>query len=295
MLGNPATRALSCMFTAAGALAAMPTSAASAADLGHSDTAAYEQYQSQSVAHRNFYVRGDLGIARHSFGGFSQADLADNGGSFISQAIDDSVTMSAGVGIQINKRLRIDFTGEYRSTARLKGLDNVTANLVDPDGKLQANTLYQGSFTSYVGLLNGYYDLFNWRGFTPYLGAGIGFAHNKLSGITTGSTSTFIDATTGEQSVQASSGTALSHGQTNLAWALMAGTSFDLSQNSKLDFGYRYINLGQGVSTMTGPINCVCGTTGLPLKVSDLEAHEFRIGVRWLLGSEPQQPYQPLK
>ena len=227
----------------------------------------------QPTANGNFYVRGDLGVGRNSLGGLSQEELTNNLGSFISQSIGDTVVIGAGVGMQINQRFRLDVTGEYRSSAQIKGMDNVTADITGPDGRLQANTLYQGNLTSYVGLLNGYLDLFNWRGFTPYVGGGIGFAHHTMADFTTTASATFTDAATGVQTTQLASGTARPRSQTNLAWALMAGTSYDLSANAKLDLGYRYINLGSGFSAMTGLIDCTCGTTGQPLKLSDLEAH----------------------
>ena len=33
-------------------------------------------------------------------------------------------------------------------------------------------------------MFNGYADLGTWSGVTPYVGAGVGFAYNKLSGFT---------------------------------------------------------------------------------------------------------------
>ena len=272
----------------AGALVAVSPPTTVAADLN----GASEAYQ--YAPHRSFYVRGDLGVGRNYFAGLSQEELATNGGSFISKSIGDTVIVGAGLGMQINNRFRLDLTGEYRSTAQIKAMDNVTAQIVGPDGALQANTVYQGNLSSYVGLLNGYLDLFNWRGFTPYVGAGVGFAHHMMSDFTTASSATFTDAATGAQVVQLSNGTARPQSQTNLAWALMAGTSYDLGSNAKLDIGYRYINLGSGVSTMTGLIDCRCGTVGQPLKLSDLDAHEFRVGVRWSLG-ERRQDYGALK
>lgn len=270
-------------------LAALSPVAASAADpTGPRGKAAYGAYQPLPPANGNVYVRGDTGIGRNTFGGISQEELAANGGSFISQSIGDAVIVGGGVGVQINQRFRLDLTGEYRSTAQIKAMDNITAEITGPDGSLQANTVYQGNLASYVGLLNGYADLFNWRGFTPYVGAGVGFAHHRMSGFTTASSATFIDAVTGAQTVQLSNGTARPNSQTNFAWALMAGTSYDLSSTAKLDLGYRYINLGSGISTMTGLIDCTCGTTGQPLKLSDLDSHEFRIGIRWSLGAEPR-------
>ena len=268
----------------AGALVALSPLVASAAVAAGAGDRSQAAYQPQPDPGPTFYVRGDLGIGQHSFGGFSQEELTNNAGSFISQSIGDTVIIGAGIGVQLNQRFRLDLTGEYRSTAQIKGLDNVKAEITGPDGTLQANTLYQGNLASYVGLLNGYVDLFNWRGFTPYVGAGVGFAHHQATGFTTASSATFIDAATGAQTVQLSTGTARPHSQTNFAWALMAGTSYDLSASAKLDIGYRYINLGSGISSATGLIDCTCGTTGQPLKISDLEAHEFRVGIRWSLG-----------
>jgi opacity protein-like surface antigen len=284
-----------CSVLMLGALTAFASATVLAADLGGPKTKTYETYQPNSSAHRNFYVRGDIGVGRHAAGGFSQDEVAANGGTFISQSISDAVVVGAGLGMQINSRFRLDLTGEYRSTAQIKGLDNVTADLIGPDGSLQANTLYQGNLASYVGLLNGYVDVVKWRGFTPYVGAGVGFAHNKMSGFTTGSSATFTDAATGAQTVQLSSGTAGAKSQTNVAWALMVGTSYDLSPNAKLDLGYRYVNLGSGIATSTGLIDCTCGTTGQPLKLSDLAAHEFRIGIRWQLGAAASEEYRALK
>jgi opacity protein-like surface antigen len=276
-----------------------------AADLGGYRDAAKQEayqprdsYQTQYVPHRQFYVRGDVGVGQHHFGGFSQGDLTENGGTFASQSIGDSTFIGAGFGWQLNSRFRLDFTGEYRSTADVKALDNLVGSLSAPDGLLQANTQYNGHMTAIVGLANGYWDITNWRGFTPYLGAGVGFAHVKTSNFTTQSNALFTDVATGDEVTQSSNGYSGSKSQTNFAWALMAGTSYDLSSNAKLDIGYRYLNLGSGVSASTDMLNCTCGTIGAPLKISDLESHEFKIGVRWMLGNEPAPApatYQPLK
>ena len=280
-----------------GALAVSSFTAASAfaADLGSPDPTPPVSYQLPGVPERQFYVRGDIGIAQFAFGEFSQRELAENGGEFISRSIGDAVTIGAGIGWQINHRLRFDLTGEYRSTAEVKALDNLTGRLLVPAGTLQANTHYTGELSSYVGLMNAYWDMFRWRGFTPYVGAGIGLAVNTLSGMTTLSTATFIDDLTGDVTNVVDPGHAKSHSQTNLAWALMAGTSYDISANAKFDLGYRYMNLGSGSTASSGFIECVCGTVGSPLKISDIESHEFRIGIRWSPTADAPRSYEPLK
>ncbi len=284
-----------------------PQTFAHAADLGapRESQEIYQpqvEYRPQSAAHRQFYVRGDVGIGRHGFGKFSQADLTANDGEFISRSVGDTVYVGAGLGWQVNSRFRFDLTGEYRSTAQVKALDNLYGDVVDPAtganlGTLQANTHYQANLTAVVGLLNGYWDIANYRGFTPYVGAGLGFAQVRLSDFTSTSQATFTD-TADVQTLQHASGFSKDHSQFNFAWALMAGTSYDLSPNAKLDLGYRYLNMGSGTSGSTSLLVCTCGTIGQPLKIADLDAHEFRVGVRWLLGSDPAPApaaYQPLK
>jgi opacity protein-like surface antigen len=279
------------------------STAGNAADLGAPRQEAYQPqivYQPQSAVHRQFYVRGDVGVGRHSFGSFSQADLTEYGGSFLSQSIGDTVTIGAGFGWQVSSRFRFDLTGEYRSTAQVKAVDNLSGDLVDDTGAtlgaLQANTHYQGNLTAVVGLLNGYWDLAHWRGFTPYVGAGLGFAHVRMSDFSGIAQATFIESGTDVTTLQHSSLISKAHSQTNFAWALMAGTSYDLSPNAKLDLGYRYLNMGSGTTASTSLLDCTCGSIGQALKISDIDAHELRLGVRWLLGNEPApMAYQPLK
>lgn len=278
-----------------------PLVTASAADREGSNTAiSQDASQPQLDRPQNFYVRGDLGIGQLGLGSVSQAEIADNGGTFISQSIGDTAYIGVGVGLQFNRNIRADLTGEYRSTADIRAMDNLAGDLLlddgTVDGSVQSNTLYQGNLSSYVGLLNGYVDLFNWRGVTPYIGAGIGFAQNRMSGLTTQSSSKFTDADTGEEKVSSSVGNASDHSQTSFAWALMAGASYDISSNAKLDLGYRYLNLGASAAMASGVIDCVCGAVGGPLKGSDLDSHEFRIGLRWELESiNSQQRVPPVK
>ena len=74
-------------------------------------------------------------------------------------------------------------------------------------------------------------------GITPYVGAGVGFAYNKLFGLTdTGY------AFTGRRRLSPTGGYSDDGGKRNFAWALMAGLSFNVTQNLKLDLGYRYLD-----------------------------------------------------
>lgn len=231
---------------------------------------------------RFFYVRADIGLARID-GDYRQLDLEAAGGGFVAESFDSAPYLGAGVGWQLGNRLRIDLTGEYRFASDIEAVDAVSRRLRFPNGVQRVNTLYDGELSAIVGLANAYLDLGTWQGVTPYVGAGVGFARSKLSDVLTTSNGQFVDSATGATVRQTSSGFASDETKTSFAWALMAGASLDLSPSMKLDIGYRYLDLGQDVAASTGLLNCLCGTVGDPLQVAELDSHEFRVGIRWLL------------
>jgi opacity protein-like surface antigen len=271
--------------------------AAAAADLGGPSQPAFEEPQQSSVlpTHR-FYVRGDVGVSRFSTSGFSQQQLTDNTGSFLTSAMGDSADIGVGIGWQVSNRFRIDLTADYLSKASIRGLDYLSVDLDNPYGHLTGSSLYEGDFSSAVGLVNGYWDIGKWRDFTPYVGAGIGIARNQVTGLVTSQTSTFVEDGTGDITLFNANGMGENHAKYSLAWALMAGTSYDLGSNAKLDLGYRYLNLGSGASVSTGLINCTCGTISDPLKLHDITAQEVRFGIRWELDAPVHAiDHEPMK
>lgn len=114
---------------------------------------------------------------------------------------------------------------------------------------------------SYTLMLNGYYDFGNFNGMVPYVGAGIGVAYHRMG------------------DVQGDAGPTTQSGGSNtaLAWSLMAGVAYQLSERAILDIGYRYIDLGS-VRADNDPV--------LPrLEIDDMRAHEIKIGLRYHFGS----------
>jgi opacity protein-like surface antigen len=182
-----------------------------------------------------WYLRGDVGMAISS-GNLSPSISpnplvgapADAFNSFYNPSLSASALFDVGVGYQINNWFRIDVTGEYRGGAHFQALEQVAI----PSQLYQNADFYRGDVSSIIGLVNGYVDLGTWWCVTPFVGAGIGVASNRLSGLTdTGFTYAggppgsptggyFSDKTT-----------------TSLAWALMAGLDFDVTQNLKLELG----------------------------------------------------------
>jgi opacity protein-like surface antigen len=267
---------------------------ATAADLGNSSEPG--DLYAVSDASRPFdgyYLRADISAARPDFSGFSQGDLTQNGGYFESESTGTQPVFALGIGRKLSQYLRIDLTGEYRSASHLNAYDNLTAQIISTGDILQANTRYAGLLSSTVGLANAYVDLGTWRGFTPYIGGGIGFARNEISDLHTSTVGSLTDAGTRAVITQYTSSTASDNSQWNFAWALMAGASVAINDRLILDVGYRYIDLGSGSSASSGALICNCGTIGQPLKIHDLTANEFRVGIRLPLGEPPATERPP--
>jgi opacity protein-like surface antigen len=211
--------------------------------------------------------------------------------AFYNSTISAAMNFDLGVGYQFNNWFRFDVTGEYRGGSHFQSLYVLNdAGNVGTHNPTQLADFYRGDISSWVGLVNGYVDLGTWYGITPYVGAGVGVARNTLSGMTDQGEVT-IGGSTGPSGGYFSDGS-----KTNFAWALMTGLDFDVTQNLKLELGYRYLDLGKYTS---GGSNCLgtCGG-GVPnyvMSKNDLAYSDFRIGLRWMIGEESYPPPpQPL-
>jgi opacity protein-like surface antigen len=218
-----------------------------------------------------WYLRGDVGVSSYDGGKFSSPDLPP--AQFFGTDLGAGAFAGVGVGYQFNSWLRADVTGDYRGDSRFDALSSrtrYTEGYSQDRGKLQSSTL----------LLNGYIDLGTWGGITPYVGAGIGVAQNRLhnySGQVVCLTIACGDPTVGasyplgpQPKTFVPTGT-----RTNLAWALMAGASMELMPGVLLDAGYRYVNLGEARTKLD--------QYGVGTRTKDLRAHEIRLGVRYMI------------
>lgn len=129
------------------------------------------------------------------------------------------------------------------------------------------------TYSNSTGLLNVYADLPVMERFTPYLGVGLGYVRHQLKGRNFSRTTT-CEVNCGGITDSSASTTAGGIDYT-LATALMAGFSFTVWDNTKLDIGYRWLHLAG--TTFAGRSASVTEN----LKLPDQNIHEIRAGVRF--------------
>lgn len=223
------------------------------------------------------YLRGDVGVGITNFGKYEQEDVRAANGTWIAKE-DRSSSFFGGVGIgyRFNNWFRVDGTFEYRGGGTIGATDQVDLG----GGTLLHNT-YKGNLSSMVTLFNGYVDLGTWNCLTPYIGAGIGYASNRISGVTDQGVMSTLNAF-GWGPGFSTLGTAGAGTKSNVAWALMAGVGYEVNKNLTLEVGYRYLNLGDAQSGHL--INAYGGQVQGPLKIKDIDSHDIKIGMRWNFG-----------
>jgi opacity protein-like surface antigen len=256
--------------------ATMISSAAFAADL------APPMYQPQQPVFESggWYLRGDVGVGIQSFSTFDLEPASTLPSSWtVNQTdIQDTTILGFGVGYELNNWLRFDVTGEYRTAAAFKALgsyDQGTCTVVGVTGTCFDQ--YNGNFSAAVFMANAYIDLGTWWCLTPYIGGGVGGAYDRVTGVD--DIGPLPPGTIGF-------GYAANNMSTwNLAWNVQAGLTYNVSDNLKIDFSWRYLNMGAPES---GSVVCQNTTSCTPnyFNLKDMTSQDLRIGVRWMLQPE---------
>ena len=169
-----------------GPLACTAIAAASCGWAKAADLPAARPFPPASGAEEQFsgwYLRGDVGGA--SMRRRRKVDIAPGplaGLSAIPTVLRPSLSpfgmVDVGAGYQAASWFRADATIEYRGGASLRsGATDAWA------GSAQTGDAFRADVASFVGLVNGYVSPGEWYGFSPFLGAGIGFADNRLSSV----------------------------------------------------------------------------------------------------------------
>lgn len=115
---------------------------------------------------------------------------------------------------------------------------------------------------------NVYYDFYNSTKFTPYVGAGLGLAFQrveyspKIAGLSTDIVS-------------------LDEAKTTFAWNIGAGCAYAVTDNVSVDFAYRFVSFGEMKSEGSVNLQSVgMGTHDYSAKINPY-AHELSLGLRY--------------
>jgi opacity protein-like surface antigen len=225
----------------------------------------------------NWYLRGFVGIGINKSYDIEYLPApanVGNGFAFDQHSIADTFFLGAAIGYEWNNWLRFDGSAEYRGRTQInaRGVYDVTTGQGDA---------YQGYLKSWIFLANAFVDLGTWDCWTPFVGAGIGAAHNQLAD--------FVDMGIGQTGAGFGRNTAEWH----FAYALYAGVGYNVSKNFKIDFTYRYLNYG----SITDTIDCIGGCNADSYRLKNLYSHDLMLGLRWTCCDTappaPRYVYQP--
>ena len=257
----------------------------------------------QPVEYGGWYIRGDLDYHWASTSAAPTTsptastccgEAVPGSGSFDSDSLKGGFSLGAGVGYQINNYFRTDLTADYLFNSDFDGsTTGFCAGVV-------CSSTDHSSYSAWLLLANAYADIGTWYGFTPYVGAGIGGAHVKWDDLN----NTIDGVTTVHDGAE----------NWRFAWALMAGTSYCLTNKLKLDVGYRYSHINGGRMFELAPVSdppapasttastctrrapaCATSSTAAPdaLRADALRARAGGLQISRTLGDQILQPPGP--
>lgn len=218
-------------------------------------------YEPEPVDMGGWYIRGDVDYhwSNYRGGNYITYGPPPGTGTFDFGELRGAWSVGAGVGYQVNRYLRTDLTLDYLASSKFNGQTSGFC------GGVACTSVDTSAYKALLMLANAYVELGTWHKITPYVGAGIGGAHvswddlnNTAGGITT-----------------------IHAGSSNwrFAWALMAGASYCLTDNLKLDAGYRYTNVAGGRM-----FEYASGVA--PGFDEGFDIHEARLGLRYQFGGQ---------
>lgn len=261
--------------------------AANAADLGDIIFAPELPVTKPVEVGTGWYLRGDLGYSASTRGEatslsiFTAAPVATyTATSYDSSRIDSNWTGSVGVGYSFTDYLRADLTFDYSKGDF--GASRASAAVCA--GVLGGTCVSADSqqFEQYGIMANAYVDLGTFAGFTPYLGGGAGMT--RVVWDTLSRDNLCVSALGNPCGLgTATDTTHLGEESWRFTYALMAGVSYDLTRNLKIDLGYRYSSIESGAQYGYDSASTTAGARGVQGYDNGFEKHEVRAGLRYAL------------
>ena len=302
-----------CSFALTAAVAIGTAAQAKAADLGSFFGGQQQEQDADAPTQpvefgTGWYIRGSVGGAVQAMPDL----LSDPNNVGFTQKLNWFVEAGAGYQINQWFRTDATYTYYGSQPVNGYGTISCITSLSPIDDQATGNVIATGVNTNVCStkestsvqknlfLANGYVDLGTYWGVTPYIGAGVGTAYLNASQtvnvfnpdgtpyranlvfpnpssvparFTNPQTGALLNPqphiNSGVQNLDSSE----SISKWNLAFALMAGFSYDISQNLKLDLGYRYVNFGSmNFKSILGSVFD-----------KNLSSQEVRLGLRYIV------------
>jgi opacity protein-like surface antigen len=237
----------------------------------------------------NWYVRGDLAYAQETFPKISSAFTYDPSiaPAFTfgpSSSVLNSFSAGAGMGYKVNTWFRTDLVLDYRSTVKAGwlGPSILCTTGVGTNAEGQTIITAQDTCTSHFNteihrwdlLANGYVDIGSWGGFTPYIGAGAGVTWSRTKQSVNWTMSNGLPYQVSTDGFYFNLDRSQAQMNYQFAWAVMAGVAIAMTEQAKLDVGYRFLDLGN----VTG----ISGVRGSPA-TQRVFVNELRAGFRYMI------------
>ena len=240
-------------------------------------------------AYGGWYLRGDIGYnfnteadGAFTFNTFDPVTATYGVDQFATASLDDTFTYSLGAGYNFTDWLRADLTFDYFTL----GFDGTTASALP----CSTSPFYVGTSCRSTDdadgyalsfLANGYVDLGTYVGLTPYVGAGLGYTYVDWD--TMSDTTYCVGAACPGNSALFAQTTHDGDDSWRFTYALMAGMAYDLTNELKLDVGYRYRHIDGGDMFAFDPGSIANGAGGVQGEDPGIDTHEVRVGLRYAL------------
>jgi opacity protein-like surface antigen len=212
------------------------------------------------------YIRGDLGWSSPG-----DADLVDKDFDLDGFILDSSGTgpgsvndlgsgyvLGIGAGTRISEMFRGEIVYSFRDGYELDDID-------------QFGNAFSADLSSHSVMGNVYWDVpLAMPGIAPFVGAGVGWAGNKMEDFVTTDGGVFV----------------LPEGETSgIAWQAMAGVGITVSPSTTIDLMYRYFD-GGDIQSEEGIVLTGGGAAAGPYTGArgELVAHELLVSVRFSFG-----------
>lgn len=196
--------------------------------------------------------------------------------SWISSGFTNNSVWNLGVGYYWTRKLRTDLTAELRRSQDID-IQTSTSSALFIGGapgapgdtynvQVDDRTIMRGG----VFMLNAYYDFDAWGPLRPYIGGGVGFGYTDLER----RNDTTVSAFAGGSTIELLSSSTTDHEKaTSAALSAMFGFTYDLTEITQLDVGYRFLWV-EGVNINVPSI-------GSKLELDDTFEHQIRVGLRF--------------